>query len=239
MKKIIRTVCYFLESVDDTILQRLNEIVQKIKKAGFEVQTTRICTKNDSIQYLGNVLKRKETIACTGTITQESLSSELEVFSGAPNVFANIDLTRSIDEKNIQLLFIIMRKYPELTFRFTYVFNNLPSSPFFPSSTYSTNGYSIGLQSTDLSDGCKTYNHWCDNMHEVWEKIMKLFGNDSQFLGIDSSVAPMWHGSSSLVNIARRFSQSFSHSVTTPFYTQLSKFIKEKNPKPIGLCGIM
>src|SRR3989344_4751059 len=126
INKIIRTICYFTESLSNFSFQRLGALSQKLKDLNFEIQTTRICTKNDSIQTLSNILKGQTAIACIGSVTYESLASQLTAFSSSPNVFANIDLTLSIDEKDIQLLFIMIRKYPELTFRFTYVFNNLP-----------------------------------------------------------------------------------------------------------------
>jgi uncharacterized protein (UPF0210 family) len=32
---------------------------------------------------------------------------------------------------------------------------------------------------------------------------------------------------------------TFEQSVTTDIYTRITKFIKEQNPKPVGLCGMM
>jgi len=58
-------------------------------------------------------------------------------------------------------------------------------------------------------------------------------------MGIDSSVAPLYEGKSSLIGIIRRFYNSFSDSVTSDVYLKISKFIKDHNAKAVGLCGIM
>jgi uncharacterized protein (UPF0210 family) len=68
---------------------------------------------------------------------------------------------------------------------------------------------------------------------------MELLSEEEGFLGIDSSVAPMYSGNSSLVNIIRRFYGSFSASVTTDIFMKISRFVKAGNPKAVGLCGIM
>ena len=164
MKKIIRSICYFTQTLDRSTFARLNEITHKLKERDFEIQMTRICTKDESIQSLGTSMEGNTTIACTGSISRELLLSQLETFFSCPKVFSNIDLTNSVTKEDVQLLFTMIQKYPELTFRFTYVFENPTSSPFFPSSTYSVKGFSIGLQSTDLSNDCKTLNVWCLRM---------------------------------------------------------------------------
>ena len=49
----------------------------------------------------------------------------------------------------------------------------------------------------------------------------------------------MFSGKSSLIHIIKKYYQSFSESVTQDIYLKISNFIKNNNPKPIGLCGIM
>ncbi|MFH1744910.1 MAG: DUF711 family protein [bacterium] len=152
----------------------------------------------------------------------------------------NLDLTeKQITENDVEILFEIIKNGANKTFNFSYVFNNPPSSPFFPSGSYYQNGFSIGLQPTDLSRDCKNVAEWLEKMKGVWEETNLLLKPIDGYLGIDSSIAPLFQGSSSLVNFVKRLGLDFNHSATTDIYTIISKFIKENNPKPIGLCGLM
>jgi len=65
----------------------------------------------------------------------------------------NVELGgESPTREHVELLTVIQNA-PTKTFSFTYTFNNRPSSPFFPSATYETDGFAIGLQPTNLSSG--------------------------------------------------------------------------------------
>ncbi len=86
---------------------------------------------------------------------------------------------------------------------------------------------------------CKNVAEWLEKMKIVWGEIDSLLKSVDGYLGIDSSIAPLFQDSSSLVNFIKRLGLNFSHSATTDIYTTISKFIKENNPKPIGLCGLM
>jgi uncharacterized protein (UPF0210 family) len=125
------------------------------------------------------------------------------------------------------------------TFSFTYTFNNAPSSPYFPSARYEKDGFAVGLQPTDLSQGCNTLEEWLSKLKQTWQEIAELFAKEQDFLGIDSSIAPLFKGNSSFVNFVKRLGLTFEHSVTTDIYTTITKFIKQQNPKSIGLCGMM
>lgn len=59
------------------------------------------------------------------------------------------------------------------------------------------------------------------------------------FLGIDSSIAPIFTGKGSLIHFIKRLGLSFNESITTDTYIQITEFIKKHNPKPVGLCGLM
>ena len=136
-------------------------------------------------------------------------------------------------------MFNIIKKRPDKTFSFTYTFNNAPSSPYFPSAAYQKNGFAIGLQPTDLSEGCESLDEWLQKIKTVWTEIVDIFRQDSDFLGIDSSIAPLFTGKSSLIHFIKRLYNSLSRTVTQDIYLQITDFIIKYNPIPIGLCGIM
>ena len=174
-----------------------------------------------------------------GTLDRKSARAQLDDFLKARNVAFNLDLSREVRPEDPELLFEIIEKAPEKTFSFAFVFQNPPSSPFFPSAAYQEDGFSIGLQPTDLAAGCATLEDWFEGMKSAWHEIHALFGDRPDFLGIDSSVAPLFEGKSSLIHFIRRICRSFPESVTTDTYLRLTKFIKDGNPKPVGLCGVM
>ncbi|MFA6447048.1 MAG: DUF711 family protein [Patescibacteria group bacterium] len=203
---------------------------------GFEVQTLRICSNSIERPKEG----WGEILTCIGVPSLEDAIKNRDKFFIEPDLSMNLDLTNSkISLSEVDYLFEIIRTDAKKTFNFAYVFNNQPSSPYFPSATYSKEGFSIGLQTTDLSDGCKTLEEWFDKLRLVWMEIDELFKNDKGYLGIDSSIAPVFQGQSSLVNLIKRLGPTFKESVLSDIYLRTTKFIKENNPKPIGLCGLM
>ena len=151
----------------------------------------------------------------------------------------NLDLGDGVREGDADILFRLIRARPSKTFQFTYTFNNPHSSPYFPSAHRQRNGFSLGLQPTNLAAGCTTLNQWLERMQHAWETLCSLLDNESDFLGIDSSIAPLSGGDGSLVAFIRKLHGSFAHSVTTDTWLRISSFIKEHNPRPAGLCGIM
>jgi len=76
-------------------------------------------------------------------------------------------------------------------------------------------------------------------MSESCQELNELFSSEEAFLGIDSSVAPLFTDESSLINFISRLGMDFSQSVVTNTYMKITKHLKEGNPKPVGLCGLM
>ncbi|MEQ4715160.1 hypothetical protein [Nonomuraea sp. B19D2] len=113
----------------------------------------------------------------------------------------HLDLT---DEEptldHVALLMRFVREAAPKTFYFSYVFSNVPSSPFFPSAAYERPGFSVGLQPTDLAAGCESQEEWFARMRAAWEEIVAALGDMPGFLGIDSSVAPLGSGAGSLID---------------------------------------
>lgn len=242
--KVIRTICYFSSSVNDKTYSRIGEINTKLVLAGYQIQTKRICSprKNyQSIQELEKTINSSDYLIGLGSVEYQSLfNNDLSSFYSTKQTSVNVDLAKvELTLEHTKVLFEIIKNKPSLTFNFTYGFNIPGSSPYFPSAQYQQDGFAIGLQSTDLSEGCKTLEEWLENMKVVWTEIYQLFQAESDFLGIDSSIAPLFTGSGSLINFIKRLNMSFGESVVTDNYTKITKFIKEQNPKAVGLCGLM
>lgn len=185
-------------------------------------------------------LAEKGILLGLGEQTFKNLKENFADFLKSENKAANLDLTnKDITTEHVDILFKIIDNKPDNTFRFTYGFNLPVSSPYFPSAKFGKKGFAVGLQPTDLSMDCKSVAEWLENMKFTWQEIDTLLNPVDGYLGIDSSIAPLFQGSSSLVNFVKRLGLDFSHSATTDIYTTISKFIKENNPRPIGLCGLM
>ena len=237
--QVIRSICYFTRKPNPDAGRRLNEIAAKLVQENWDIETRRICIPETSVKELAGYFNDSFLLS-VGTLSPANALAQLDDFFAAPDVYFNLDLSStSIDKSDVEVLYKIMANHPEKTFNFTYVFNNVPSTPFFPSASYQRDGFSIGLQSTDLSEGCSSLGDWLGRTEAAWRMLTALFGGDADFLGIDSSVAPFYMGKSSLVNFVKRLGYTFSGSVTSTIYTTISHFIREKNPRPVGLCGLM
>jgi hypothetical protein len=236
--KIVRTVCLFSQNPDKAATDKLNQLAERLIKNGFVVQTKRLCSKNLGINEIESKITDTSIILGLGSLALKQINCE--DFFSSRRVFFNLDLTsQAIDLKPVEFLFKIVNQKPEKTFNFTYVFNHTVSSPFFPSAVYDKDGFSVGLQPTDLSENCQSLGDWFNKLTEVYQELMEIFKTEHDFLGVDSSIAPLYKGKSSLVNLVKRLNPSFSESVTTDFYLKITNFIKQNNPKPIGLCGLM
>lgn len=234
--KIVRSVCYFTDNPSSEITEKLTNIAKTLEDMGYLIQTTRICSAGKNI----DALVGKADYLSIGTISYDEALEKLPKFYETKNLNFNIELAKeTIDNKYAELLFKIIQERPDKTFSFTFVFNNAPSSPFFPSGNYEKNGFSIGLQPTDLSENCTSLDEWFSAMKTCWDEINETFKDNPDFLGIDSSIAPLLGGKGSLVNFVKRLGTTFDNSVTTDMYTKITKFIKESNPKLVGLSGMM
>jgi len=240
MEKIIRTICIFSDQVSNKEIEKLEKISQLLQEKGFLIQTKRICLSDYKTQTSDTELLNKGILLGLGEQTFERIKENFADFLKSENKAINLDLTNEdITTEHADILFKIIENKPDNTFRFTYGFNLPVSSPYFPSAKFGQKGFAIGLQPTDLSENCKSVAEWLEKMKAIWEEIDLLLKSIDGYLGIDSSIAPLFQDSSSLVNFVKGLGLDFSHSATTDIYTTISKFIKENNPKPIGLCGLM
>ncbi|MCA9347652.1 DUF711 family protein [Candidatus Saccharibacteria bacterium] len=240
MNKIVRTVCLFSDKPTESVSEKLNTIVEKLESNGYMVQTKRVASRLEQVENLLDLSRNGIDYISVGSINLDQAKQLLPTFYDNKSLSFNMELANDeVTLEHIELLNQIIGTKASKTFSFTYTFNNAPSSPYFPSAVYEKNGFAIGLQPTDLSEGCDTLEQWLGNMKQVWDEISSLFADEPDFLGIDSSIAPLFEGSSSFVNFVKRLGYSFSQTVTTDMYTTITKFIKEQNPKPVGLCGMM
>src|SRR3989338_261747 len=238
--KIVRTICYFSDNPSEQTIGKLDEIEDTLIKNGFLVQTKRLCTAKKDIRQLESAVKEESMYLSIGSLNIDEAEAKLDDFCSSRNTAFNIDLTSSIiDKRCVDILFQIIKNKSDKTFLFAYVFHNPPSTPFFPSATYAKNGFSIGLQPTDLSLGCKSIEEWLEKMKVIWDEINRLFKSNDDFLGIDSSIAPLNDEKGSFLGFIKRLGFDFSYSATTSIYLEITAYLKENNPKPVGLCCLM
>lgn len=239
--KIVRSICYFTEEPTRLTIGKLDKLGDLLAKKRFDIQTKRICsTDTDKIFALDKKFAGKSYIFGIGTVDENQVNKLLQPLFESKDISFNLDLTnKQVRLTDVNILFNIISQKPSKTFNFAFVFNNKPSSPFFPSATYQREGFSIGLQPTDLSENCKSVGDWLKKVKQVWLEIYDLFKDRKDFLGIDSSIAPLFKGKSSLIGFLKRLEAQFSDTITTSIYLEVAKYIKENNPKPVGLCGLM
>lgn len=240
MKKIIRSLCWFVETPEITgVLGQLNEVETKLSEYGYLVQTKRVCFNKTRIDALRRWEKPDSLYLSIGTLDFESVAEQLADFLHAGNVSLNLDLTEGVAAHHVDVLLRIIKEAPAKTFNFTYTFHNRPSSPFFPSATFDQPGFAIGLQPTDLAEECPDLTAWLSAMEAVWLEICEILDDNQHFLGIDTSIAPLFRDESSLVHFVKRLYGNFSTAVTTDFFIRITAFLSKRNPKPVGLCGLM
>jgi len=239
LKKIVRSICYFSDEIDPGLFERLHKLTYQLEQNGYEIQTKRVCFTGMSIKDVDGAIDDDDLFVCVGSLKSSQAQAQLDDFINGGNNHFNLDITSDVTLEDVQLLFDIIKGNAGKTFNFTYSMNVPACSPFFPSANFERVGFSIGLQSTDLSIGCETVEEWLDNMVTVWNELMDLFSDEPDFIGVDSSIAPLGHGDSSFVDIIERLYAPFPQAVTSDVFTRISSFIKVKNPEPVGLCGLM
>jgi hypothetical protein len=238
--KVVRSICLFTESPSKHSIARLNSLSGRLAGAGFMVQTQRLCSPDVDSIFDMDRLGDAKTYLSLGQVKWDQSFSILDQLAHSRNVAFNVDLSnQAIDAMHVKLIEEIIAKDPAKTFSFTYTFQNSPSSPFFPSATYERSGFAIGLQPTNLSAEATTVDEWLGRMRDTWHEIDGLMAREEDYLGIDTSIAPLFDGPSSFVNFIRRLGLAFDRTVTSDLFLKLSSFIKEESERHVGLCGLM
>ncbi len=240
MEKIIRSICLFDDALTKEKIALLKAMSQHLREHGFTIQTQRLCLSKYHPSMQEKELVDTHIMIGVGSQSWSAFQEHLSHSLMAHTTNITLDLTHEdITYMHVEPLCTIIAHNPAATFSFAFGFNLPPSSPFFPSATFGKQGYSIGLQATDLSEGCSTLEQWFAVMKATWQEIDAILSPFEGYLGIDSSIAPLFSGRASLVNFIKRMGLDFSHSVTTDIYTRIASFIKNENPRPVGLCGLM
>jgi len=237
-EKIVRTLCRFEEKINASTEKQLLRDQDRLLKAGFEVQTMRICSSGTSLREAADISMDPAVFIGAGKVSRDEAGRDLDFFFRADNVSFHIEPEKQIRENDVDILFRMIRDKPEKTFNFAFAFNNVNSSPYFPSARFHTPGQSLGLQPTDLAESCHSEEEWFSRTEKVWQEICKIFPGE-EFLGIDSSIAPLYSGKSSLIHHIKRWQGALNTAVTSNIFLKISRFIDNRNPRPAGLCGIM
>jgi uncharacterized protein (UPF0210 family) len=76
-------------------------------------------------------------------------------------------------------------------------------------------------------------------MKAVWSELDSICSSEEGFLGVDTSIAPLFSGRGSFIDFIKRMGHDFSRSVTTDVYLRITRFINEAYTKKVGQCGLM
>lgn len=238
--RIVRTICLFAQDPGPGAAEKLRHLRLKLSEAGFQTQTLRVCSPGSDPEGLVRAVADQEVLLSLGTVDFAAAQRLHPAFCRSDRVSYNLDLSSGpITVEHARLLFQLIDSCPSNSFLFAYTFNDPPSSPYFPSAQFQQDGFSVGLQATNLAAGAQTLDQWLDAMEAAWHELDLLLGGEPGFLGIDSSVAPLYRGDSSLVNLVRRLHGDFDRSCTTDTYLRITQALRRRNPRPLGLCGLM
>ncbi len=242
--RIVRTVTAFERRVGRGALSSAHSHAERLRDLGFEVQTTRACFASATLEQAAELIDDDHQFVSVGALTTADARTQLPAFFARSNTSFHVDLTDGVSRDDVDLLFEIMENAPLRTFGFSWVVNNPASGPFFNAARFARPGFAIGLQTPNLAASALNLEDWFDRQDTIYREVAEAFRSQPSFLGIDSSVAPMGGGAGSLVSFLRRIApdfgcDSFSELVTTEVFTRITEQIKSRNPKPVGLCGLM
>ncbi|HRY31962.1 MAG TPA: DUF711 family protein [Bacteroidales bacterium] len=238
-ERIIRSLCYFAAVPGEREYDRLQQLAGRLRNAGWLIQTLRVAGHSCPVETLALRFGKSELLAGTGSFDRDTIKDQYADFMEAENISMNLEISDRVTSEDVDLLFRMIDEKADRSFLFSYTFCNAKHSPFFPAAHAERSGFSIGLQPTNLAEDCNSLHTWLFRMKEAWTELLHLFEEEKDFIGIDSSVAPMYNGHGSLVHMIRRICGDFSTAVTSDVFVNISRFIREENPRPAGLNGIM
>ena len=240
-EKIIRTICKFSRTPLMEDVEYLRQLKETLESADFSVQTLRLCSTDSDAVFELDAAGDGSMFLSIGRLTLSQVPGIFERFLAAKNVAFNLDLSdKAITDEHTGILFEIIRRNAAKTFSFTFTFNVPALSPYYPSATMDPehDGFAVGLQSTNLSAGRGSIDEWLTRMEQAWVEIIDTIGPETGFFGIDTSVAPLYEGPGSLLQIVKNQGLSFDEAVTSEVFMKISSFIQTRGPKNTGLCGL-
>ncbi len=238
-KKIIRSLCLFTEELAPDANDKLSTLQEALEAKDFLIQTKRICTNEKDFGKLEVFYTDEDLLLSVGNCDLKYVINNYYDFCKASRTSCHVDISNGVEMVHVELLFRLIKEAPEKMFQFAFVVNNAVSSPYFPSAAFEKNGFALGLQPTDLAEGCHSLEEWFANMQAVWEELCEVLKDEPDFLGIDSSIAPLFEENSSLIYFIKQIYGSFDEAVLSDAFIKITSFIKNSNPKPVGLCGLM
>ncbi len=253
--KILRTITYFLpaEATNgdfQAAVKRLHTLHDKAERAGWQVQTLRLCSRALEAQSLPQLPAhlQPKMLYTWGALqpTDADWAARVQAWRGSGSTplffhrpFAAAETPQAAD---IDFLLQTLRENPLKLFHFGFAFASpLNGSPFFPVAQRQRTGFALGLQSTNLAADCPHMEAWFAAQSSAWSELQNLLKSESDFLGIDSSIAPLYEQEGSLIYHLRRWfpKSSLYELATSDVFCRMTQFIKQENPAPLGLCGLM
>ena len=239
---MIRSLCYFTENPKPALITRLRKLAAQLAQGlGLPVQTLRIALPPASPRkYEEQLVEHKDLLIGLGPWTIEQAKEYKEDYHTSPRCFFYAQ-TQDAEQDAFWLawLYETAQKAALKTFHYALSFEVPPSSPFFPSARFEQEGFSIGFQAFNWVEACPNPQAWLDKQSEIWDKTLKILAQEPDFLGIDSSLAPLGGGYGSWWALLERWGLTWEQAILSDFFTQLSSYLKRENPKPLGLCGLM
>ncbi len=240
MAKVVRSLCYFAEKFVPDVQKRLQTLALCLEESGFSVQTLRVCCPGDTFCAVADNAIGENLFVSVGKVNFEQLLQQKQDFFVSKNISCHVELAQdTLRQGHADFLMAMAHEAPHKLFQFAYTFNNTHSSPFFPSAAYERAGFSIGFQSTDLAEDAAGLEDWLQRQRQMWVEVEALLAEEQDFLGIDSSIAPLGGDAGSLLRHLKAWGYGFAASKLSDIYLQMTAFIKQQNPKPVGLCGLM
>lgn len=95
------------------------------------------------------------------------------------------------------------------------------------------------MQPTDLSEGCLTIDEWLTRVRATWAEVEDLMVTEDGYLGLDTSIAPLFGGLSSFIGFIERIGLDFDRAVTTDVFLRIAASLTRDVPRRVGLCGLM
>ena len=147
MEKIVRSVCIFSSDTDaEHLAEKHSEIEAKLFQSGYSIQTQRACFANSKIIEIEDAFRNAESdfILSAGSLHRVSANEQSDTFiESILPIAINLHIDDQVREEDVSLLFKIIEQNASKTFHFTYSFNNVLNSPFFPAANFGQDGLTI------------------------------------------------------------------------------------------------
>jgi uncharacterized protein (UPF0210 family) len=73
----------------------------------------------------------------------------------------------------------------------------------------------------------------------MWAEVDDAMGSEDGYLGLDTSIAPLFGGRSSFIDFMKRIGLDLDRAVTTDVFLRIAGSIMRDGLRRVGLCGLM